>query len=113
MSEKCLSGKCVYGVSLDEPITPLIVRDAIVECFYQAHCADTGLGDDDPETVKKYCTDLVIKAFTETGGDFEVPTKDAIFKVLGQLAEFAKNFRDPTIIKKHYNDIMRLVELLP
>jgi hypothetical protein len=108
-----MSENTIYGVNLDSPVTPLLVRDAIAECFYEAHCIDSGLENDDPASVKKYCTDLVAGAFTKTGGDFDNPTKDSIFKVLEQLAEFAKNFRDPTIIKKHYNQIMRLVEFLP
>ncbi|MEI7620697.1 MAG: hypothetical protein WCJ57_03975 [Candidatus Falkowbacteria bacterium] len=104
--------ECIYGVNLNAPVTPIMVRDAIVECFFKAHCADSGLGSDDPNSVKKYCAELVVGAFTKTGGDFDNPTKDSIFKVLGQLAEFAKNFRDPSIIKEHYNEIMKLVERL-
>lgn len=97
---------------MDAPITPLVVRDAISECFYQAHCSDSGLGSDDPETVRKYCHDLVVEAFAKTGGDYNSPSKDSILKVLGQLAFFAKNFRDPKVIKEHYNEIMRLVDRL-
>ncbi|PIT94466.1 hypothetical protein COT98_03495 [Candidatus Falkowbacteria bacterium CG10_big_fil_rev_8_21_14_0_10_39_9] len=104
---------CIYGVSLNNTITPLMVRDAIVECFYSAHCADSGLGDEDPKSVKKYCTDLIINAFVKTGGDYNNPTKDSIFQVLNELETFSKNFRNPKIIKDHYNQIMRLVELLP
>lgn len=46
------------------------------------------------------------------GGDFDKPTKEDIFKVLEELKEFAKNFRNPEIIKKHYGEIMQLVEKL-
>ncbi|MFA4942765.1 MAG: hypothetical protein WC564_03970 [Patescibacteria group bacterium] len=107
-----MAGDCIYGVNLDVPITPLMVRDAIVECFYQAHCADSGLGSDDPESVKTYCRDLVIEAFSKTGGDYENPTKDSVLKVLNQLVEFSKNFRNPEIIKDHYDNIMKLVSHL-
>ena len=107
-----MSGEYLYGVDLNSPVTPIMVRDAIVECFFKAHCIDSGLGNDDPEAVKKYCTNLVIGAFVKTGGDFDVPTKDSIFNVLSQLSEFAKNFRDPLVIKEHYNEIMKLVERL-
>jgi len=102
----------IYGVCLDDKVTPLMVREAIVECFYEAHCVDSGLGDDDPKSVKKYCADLIADAFVKTGGDYDYPTKESIIKALGQLAEFSKNFRDPSIIQGHYNEIMKLVELL-
>ena len=106
-------GKELYGVDLDKPITPLIVRDAIIECFYKAHCMDAQLSSGkDPEIDKIYCGTIVKKAFKDTGGDFDKPTKESIMKVLGRLAEFAKTFRNPEIIKKHYNEIMELVNKL-
>jgi len=108
-----MTGNCIYGVDLSAPVTPIMVRDAIVECFYEAHCIDTGLSDDDPAPVKKYCADMVVDAFAKTGGDFENPTKDSIFVVLNQLAEFSKNFRSPAVVKQHFNEIMKLVALLP
>ncbi len=108
-----MNEECIYGVNLNSEITPVMVRDAIVECFFKAHCIDSGLGEGDPSSVKKYCSDLIVEAFAKTGGDFNNPTKDSIFNVLGQLAEFSKNFRDPSVIRKHYNEIMRLVERLP
>ena len=107
-----MSENKIYGVDLNSEVTPLMVRDAIVECFYNAHCADSALEDDDSKSVNKYCAELVKGAFTNTGGDFENPTKESIVKVLGQLAEFSKNFRNPEVIKKHYNEIMQLVERL-
>ncbi len=107
-----MPANCVYGVCLDDKVTPLAVRDAIVECFYEAHCADSGLGEEDPKSVRKYCADLIVEAFTKTGGDYNNPTKESIVKVLGQLVEFSKNFRDPSIIQGHYNQIMKLVDLL-
>lgn len=107
-----MSEEYIYGVNLNTSITPIMVRDALVECFSRAHCADAGLDCNDFNLVKKYCTELVYEAFIKTGGDFNNPTKDSIFKLLGQLAEFSKNFRDPLIIKEHYNEIMKLAERL-
>lgn len=40
--------KKVYGVNLESEVTPLLAHDALVECFFEAHCADTGLGMDNP-----------------------------------------------------------------
>jgi len=33
----------IYGIDADKEVTPLMVRDAIVECFFIAHCEDSGL----------------------------------------------------------------------
>lgn len=102
----------IYGIDTDKVITPLMVRDAIIECFYQAHCADSSLGLDDSEVNAGYCGEIIKKAFSESGGDFEKPTKESILGVLDWLRCFAKNFRDPKIIEKHSMEIMKLVEKL-
>ncbi len=103
----------IYGVDTDKPITPLMVRDAMIECFFQAHCADTEVvGEDADESVNKsYCRSIVKKAFKDSG-DFENPTKQSIMNAMENLAEFAKNFRNPEIIKKHSGEIMALIEKL-
>lgn len=98
-----------YNIDLDAPVTPLMVRDAIVECFWVAHCKDTGLGEEAQETNKVYCKSIVEKAFTDTKGDFNHPTKESIIACLEGLASFAKSFRDPSLIEQHYSDMMRLV----
>jgi hypothetical protein len=105
MSEK------IYGVDLDQEVTPLMVRDAIVKCFYKAHCADAQLAQA-KEMGKPYCTEIVKKAFADSGGDFEKPSKKSIIECLEKLKEFAANFRNPSIIKKHYKEIMELVSRL-
>lgn len=53
-----------------------------------------------------------MKFFDKTGGDFNHPTKETIVKVLGELAEFSKNFRDQEVVKKHYQEIKELVDKL-
>ena len=99
----------IYGIDLDQKITPLLVRDAIVECFFQAHCADTGVELGEEGVNKNYCQSIIKKAFREAGGDFDKPTKGTILKVLDKLLDFSQNFRNPEIIKKHYNKITKLV----
>jgi hypothetical protein len=101
-----------YGVNLDKPITPVVVRDAVVECFYGAHCKDSEIEMGDDETSHTYCESVVKKAFTDSGGDFENPTKESLQKALGQLAEFSKNFRNPEIIKQHFGEMMELMNKL-
>ena len=102
----------IYGVDLNSTITPLMVRDAIVRCFWEAHCMDTGLGKEEAEINKSYCKTIVEKAFKDANGNFDNPTKEDIQNCTKALAGFSKNFRDPSIIEKHYNEIMRLVEKL-
>jgi hypothetical protein len=102
----------MYNVDLIGPVTPLMVRDAVVECFWDAHCKDSGMGEIDANTNRSYCKAIVQKAFADSQGDFEHPTKESIIKCLDALATFAKAFRDPAIIQKHYSDIMLLVNKL-
>ena len=102
----------IYGTDKNKKVTPLMVRDAVVVCFFNAHCEDTGVSVDDKESNRIYCRELVKKAFKDTNGDFENPTKENIMSVLGKLAEFSKNFRDPSIVQKHYGEIMELMKKL-
>lgn len=102
----------IYGIAIDEEVTPVMVRDAIIECFWQAHCADSEIAPKEKEINRQYCKSIVEKAFSDTGGDFKNPTKESILKGLENLAEFSKNFRDPSIIQKHYEGIMKLVNKL-
>lgn len=103
--------KLIYGIDPNKSLTPLMVRDAIVECFAQAHCADAGL-DINKEEGRMYCRRTVQKAFKDTGGDFDNPTKESIQAALENLAEFARQFRDQETVQKHYGQIMELVEKL-
>lgn len=102
----------IYGIDLDQEITSLMARDALTECFLEAHCADAGLGTDDPEISKEYIKNTVKKAFTDSKGDFENPTKQSILNAMGKLQEFAANFRDQSIIQKHAGEMMKIVEKL-
>ncbi len=101
----------IYGVDLNEKITPLMVRDAISECFSQAHCSDAGVSNQE-SMEKEYCVEIVKKAFVDSGGDFENPTKESIINSLRELAQFAKKFRNQEVVKKHQEEIMKLVEKL-
>jgi len=96
----------LYGVDLESEVTPIMVRDAMAKCFSIAHREDTGLEGD---VTEDYCRNIVKKAFTDSGGDYENPTKESLQKVMAKLADFAKNFRDQKIIEKHYSQILSLV----
>jgi hypothetical protein len=112
-------GKKIYGVDPSKKITPVMVRDAIIRCFHEAHreALDElnrkgGFGSEaEREGFEGIQIDLIVRsAFEDVKADFSNPTKEGIVKVMGELAKFASRFRKPEIIRRHYNEIMRLVE---
>lgn len=108
-------GKTLYGVDIDKPVTPVQVRDALVVCFNEAHCADAGLdisAQKDEALNRTYCEEIVRKMFVDTGNDFDKPTKKAIEMVIEKLADYSSHFRDKSIIEKHKTQIMQLVKKL-
>lgn len=84
------------------------VQDAMINCFYEAHCADAALGEEEQPN-RQYCISIIKKVFTEQGVDFENPTKAGLFKVINGLAEFSKNFRSQDVIEKHKKIITDLI----
>jgi len=112
-------GKRIYGVDTGRKITPLMVRDAIVRCFFLVH--DTILdeakkygvtcsGKEMRKMRMIYVKNLIKKFFEETGGDFDNPTRESMVKVCDKLSDFSKNFRRPEAIKEHRAKIMKLLE---
>lgn len=102
----------VYGVDTEGEVTPLMVREALMCCFYAAHCEHSGLLESGEDVTRSYCLEILKKAFVETGGDYDSPTKQSILAVLPWLADFSKSFRDQETIKKHMGEIVGLVNLL-
>ncbi len=104
----------IYGVDLEGNITPIMVRDAILKCFTQAHCIDSGIGEkeENGKINHQYCLEIVKKAFSEAGQDFDKPTKEGILRSMDVLAEFSKKFRDQEIVQKNYSSILQLVNKL-
>ncbi|PLX28379.1 hypothetical protein C0581_02520 [Candidatus Parcubacteria bacterium] len=101
----------IYGIDDSQEITPLMVRDAMVNCFYKAHCEDSGIADDEVVN-REYCKRLVKKAFEDIQGNFDKPTTSDIHEVMNKLSEFSKGFRSPEIIHEHYAQIKKLVDKL-
>ncbi len=100
----------VHNIDLDKPVTPAMARDAMVECFYEAHCTDTGLDEGDPNVNREYILDVIKKATTDIGEDFENPTKKSLLKTVEKLKEFAKKFRDQSVIQKHAAEMVKIIE---
>ncbi len=103
-------GKIIYGVDSDGKITVSDVLGALEECFYQAHCAATELGLENKDSARQYCEMMVKKAFSETNGDVDNPTKESLVAAMNKLAQLSENFRTNEEIQQHYKEIMELVE---
>ncbi len=111
----------IYGVDTEGEITPLMVRDAIVRCFFQAHKEVLECMNRENEfssqkergNFEKLQADMIVReAFESAGINFNAPSKRGILMVLEELKVIASEFRKPEIIEKHYNEIMKLVEKL-
>lgn len=111
----------IYRVDITKNVTPIMVRDAIILCFYKAHCNVLELARETfghppenkfEEMKKSHVKELVEDIFIKIGGDFNKPTKDNLLKVLENLKGFASIYRKPKIIKKHVNEIMVLINKL-
>ena len=111
----------IYGVDVTKNFDSVMVRDAIIQCFYEAHCNVLELARETfgrpPEKKfeqmkKAHVKELVEDIFTKIGGDFNKPTKDDLLKVLDNLKEFASIYRKPDVIKKHVSEIMILIDKL-
>lgn len=111
----------IYGIDTEKPVNPSDVRDAIIECFSLAHdeeLADLesysqGISKNDFEEMKRInIRQMVRNYFAEVGGSYESPTKDSILKIIEKLKDFSDNFRDKSIIEKHFNEIKILVDKL-
>ncbi len=95
-------------------LSPLEVRDALVQCFIDAHreaveeaAAEVNATEDQK---KGLIADMVRKAFVNSGGDFEHPTKKSIIAAMDNLKDVAKHFRNSELISKHYAKMLALVE---
>ncbi|OGG01765.1 hypothetical protein A2Z33_00295 [Candidatus Gottesmanbacteria bacterium RBG_16_52_11] len=111
----------IYGIDSDKPVSCEDVRDAIVECFTQAHQKEledlrqyAHLSDNEFEQLKRVnVRQMVRQYFLDSGGDYDRPTKQSLIGVIDKLKTFAWNFRSPEIIARQYGEIMQLVERLP
>ncbi len=105
-----MSDEYVYGVDTTKEITPIMVRDAIVRCFIEAHKDSLGIEEQDSDIIKRMVTEAVKKSFRETDGDFENPTKESLLRSIGNLKEFSKSFRNQEVIENHFNAIKSLID---
>ena len=112
----------IYGIDINKPIKAIDVREAIIECFTNAHNEvldkelenlGKGIANEGIQKLKHINVRLMIKDyFKEVGGDFNKPSKKVLIAVCDKLAEFAKIYRGEEIIRRHYNEIMQLINKL-
>ena len=101
----------------NENITPVVVRDKIIDCFYEAHGKlieqRLSVSDESKEEFTKGSIISIFKdQFEKTGGDFDNPTKESLFYAIINLAEFSKNFRDIDMIVNHFISMLNLINKL-
>lgn len=111
-----------YGVDDTRPVTPEMVRDALVRCFVLAHqeavkqslsFVAQDYGDDAKKKLfDAHSESIVRNAFRFTDGDFNKPTKASIIAAMDYLKDFSKKYRDKDVIAKHYDELMGLVNKL-
>ncbi len=111
----------IYGVDVTKNVTPVMVRDAIIQCFYEAHSDVLELARESfghppkkkfEEMKKIHVKELICDIFDKIGRDFNKPTKDDLLKVIDSLKRFASIYRKPDVIKKHASEIMFLIDKL-
>lgn len=113
---------CIWGVDLTKTYTPIDVRDGMLTCFVHANgemiakMSGVQLPEEDvakEEQLRELTAGFVRKAFAQSGGDYDHPTKVSIIAALEVLKSFAeKAHQDPAMIQKHAADIMKLAERL-
>lgn len=109
----------IYGINLNEEITPKMVRDAIIECYYQADSevlkelfqqSDFNSREDEEKSKREHVEIMIKKFFDDVDGDFNNPTKESLIKVINRCRDFAQLFRDRSIIDSNYQQIFTLIE---
>jgi hypothetical protein len=108
----------IYGVDISKKITPVMVRDAIIQCFFEAHdnileLAKDFFGEPDEECFEKmkksHVKELIENIFEKIEKDFNNPTKDSLIEVVEHLEKIAKVYRNQDIIDTHVKEIMQLI----
>ncbi|MFE3845593.1 hypothetical protein ACFL1L_01870 [Thermoplasmatota archaeon] len=117
MMDKC---DTIYGINPEEEINPHMVRNAILQCFFEADKEvikklfqkSDFESNEDKEIGKKHVEIVIKKMFEDVNGDFNNPTKESLINVVNKCKEFAGLFRDKETIEKHAYEIMTLINRL-
>jgi hypothetical protein len=108
----------IYGVDISKKVTPVMVRDAIIQCFFEAHdsildLAKDYFGDPDKDCFdkmkKSHVKEMIENIFEKIDEDFNNPTKKGLLQVIEHLKKIANIYRDQDVIEKHVQEIMQLI----
>lgn len=109
---------CLWGVELDSDYNSTNVRDAMLRCFIQANgdaiakSAVMKLPEDEKEKkkmIEQMTESFIRKAFEETGGNYNSPTKQSIMAALDKLKIYAASQNhSQEMIEKHASEITKL-----
>ncbi|MBW3003333.1 hypothetical protein KY328_04700 [Candidatus Woesearchaeota archaeon] len=111
----------IYGVDPNSDFTPLMVRDAIIECFFLAHKEILDKKDkyypmkSQEELIAMKHNDvveLIQGIMQDNNDDFDNPTKESLLRVIESLKKIAAKYRAEEIIQKHAREIMILIKKL-
>jgi len=111
----------IYGVNLQGTVTPHMVRDAIIQCFFEADSEvldglfnqqEFSTETEEKEVKYNHVRVFIKNLFHKTQGDFNNPTKESLTNVIDQCKQYAMMFRHKEIIQENYNKIMTLINKL-
>ena len=107
------------GLTASE-VTPLRVRDLIIECFFSAQHEtfersrkQVGAARLDEASLRASVVTGVRLAFKESGGDYDAPTARSLGEVVQVLARKSEAWgTPPDVIQHHAGQISKLLSLL-
>jgi hypothetical protein len=102
----------------DSTVTPIFVRDQLLECFESANREFARLLNQPvtDEQLKQQVRTFVEGVFSQCGVSYVRPTKDGIVAAIAECKSNAQNMMGPkgaSIIEHHYEEMMKLVNRLP
>lgn len=117
----CMIKQFIYGVDTSKKVTELQVRDAIIQCFLQAHncileeiknISDISSDQKMTQLKRKTVLSIIHQIFQEIDADFNHPTKQNLLEVVEKLAEYSSKYNQPNIIDRNVSEIMLLIRLI-
>jgi len=99
-------------------VTPTLVRDELLKCFESANKEFMNVLNQptDDRVLKAQVRQFFTGSFQSCGASFDKPTKDGIVSAIGQCkanAEAMMGEKGASIIRHHYDEMMKLVNKLP
>ncbi|MCK5512317.1 MAG: hypothetical protein KAI96_05885 [Thermodesulfovibrionia bacterium] len=112
-------GQWNINISDLDDLSPIKVRDFIIECLYKAE-KETFLRIKDKlnissneKEIREYIKTRVKIAFDTVGGNFEHPTKESLSNVAVVIAKMSTLFGTPkNVIEFHKGQMQRLIKAL-